>query len=71
MTPAPSVTTPPPDEVIVSEDKGEGIPEPRMPVPARKDDVRVQAAVGAAPRRSSRSTKGQTSRYDGFELGDE
>ena len=70
VTTAPSLTTPPPSEVTVSEDMGEDTPEHRMSGPAWKDAVNVKAEVDAALRRSSRSTKGQTTRFDDFQVGE-
>ena len=68
---APSLTTPPPREVTVSESRGEEMPEPRVSTPARKDAVRVQAEEGPGLRRSSRTTKGKTTRFDDYEVGEE
>ena len=70
VTTAPSLTTPPPSEVTVSEDNGEDTLEHRMSGPAGKDAVRVKTEGDAALRRSSRSTKGQTTRFDDFEVGE-
>ena len=70
VTAAPSLTTPPPSEIIVSEYKEEDSPQPRMSIPARKVVVRVQAEKEEGLRRSSRTTKGKTSRFDDFEMGD-
>jgi hypothetical protein len=70
VTTAPSLTTPPPSEVTVSEDNGEDTPEHRMSGTAGKDAVRVKTEGDAALRRSSRSTKCQTTRFDDFEVGE-
>ena len=70
VTAAPSLTTPPPSEITVSDYEEEGSPQPRMSEPARTVVVRDQAEKEAGPRRSSRSNKGKTSRFDDYEVGD-
>ena len=60
----------PHSEATVSVTRDECTIEPRVPGSDKMIDVRAQVEGDAGVRRSSRSTKGQTTRYSDFVVGD-